>query len=113
MPPSGPGDALGRPAATGRAGAGDGDPAPLFLLDEPFSGLDAPLRAATRAELVDLHRKLGATMILVTHDQAEALAIGDRVAMLDRGRVVQVGRPMDLYDRPPPGSSPASSASRR
>jgi len=72
----------------------------LFLLDEPFSGLDAPLRASTRAELVDLHRKLGATMILVTHDQAEALAIGDRVAVLDRGRVAQVGRPMDLYDRP-------------
>jgi len=72
----------------------------LFLLDEPFSGLDAPLRASTRAELVDLHRKLKATMILVTHDQADALAIGNRVAVLDRGRVAQVGRPLDLYDRP-------------
>ena len=72
----------------------------LFLFDEPFSGLDAPLRASTRAELTDLKRKLGATMVLVTHDQAEALAIGDRVAVLDRGRIVQVGRPLDLYDRP-------------
>ena len=72
----------------------------LFLFDEPFSGLDAPLRASTRAELADLKRKLGATMVLVTHDQAEALALGDRVAVLDRGRIVQVGRPLDLYDRP-------------
>ena len=72
----------------------------LFLFDEPFSGLDAPLRASTRAELADLKRKLGATMVLVTHDQAEALALGDRVAVLDQGRVVQVGRPLDLYDRP-------------
>jgi multiple sugar transport system ATP-binding protein len=72
----------------------------LFLFDEPFSGLDAPLRASTRAELVDLKRKLGATMVLVTHDQGEALALGDRVAVIDRGRVVQVARPLDLYDRP-------------
>jgi len=72
----------------------------LFLLDEPFSGLDAPLRAATRHELVDLRRKLGATMILVTHDQAEALAIGDRMAVIDGGRVVQVGRPVDIYRKP-------------
>jgi ABC-type sugar transport system ATPase subunit len=72
----------------------------LFLFDEPFSGLDAPLRASTRAELADLQRKLMATMVLVTHDQAEALALGDRVAVLDRGRIVQVGRPLDLYDRP-------------
>jgi ABC-type sugar transport system ATPase subunit len=72
----------------------------LFLFDEPFSGLDAPLRASTRAELVDLKRKLGATMILVTHDQAEALALGDRVAVVDHGRVVQVDRPLDLYERP-------------
>ncbi len=72
----------------------------LFLFDEPFSGLDAPLRATTRAELVELKRKLGATMVLVTHDQAEALALGDRVAVIDRGRVVQVAKPLDLYDRP-------------
>ena len=72
----------------------------LFLFDEPFSGLDAPLRASTRAELVGLHRDLRATMILVTHDQADALAVGDRVAVMDGGRVIQVGRPLDLYDRP-------------
>ena len=72
----------------------------LFLLDEPFAGLDAPLRASTRAELVDLRRKLGATMILVTHDQGEALALGDRIAVLDQGRVVQVASPLELYDRP-------------
>ncbi len=72
----------------------------LFLFDEPFSGLDAPLRASTRSELADLNRKIGATMVLVTHDQGEALALGDRVAVIDRGRVVQVGRPLDLYDRP-------------
>ena len=72
----------------------------LFLLDEPFSGLDAPLRASTRAELVDLKRQFGATMVLVTHDQGEALAMGDRVAVIDNGRVVQVAQPLDLYDRP-------------
>ncbi|WP_435006808.1 ABC transporter ATP-binding protein [Tundrisphaera lichenicola] len=72
----------------------------LFLMDEPFSGLDAPLRASTRSELVELHRTLGTTMILVTHDQAEALAIGDRVAVLDQGRLLQVGRPLELYDLP-------------
>jgi multiple sugar transport system ATP-binding protein len=72
----------------------------LFLLDEPFSGLDAPLRASTRAELINLKRKLNATMVLVTHDQGEAMALGDRVAVIDRGRVVQVARPLDLYDRP-------------
>jgi multiple sugar transport system ATP-binding protein len=72
----------------------------LFLFDEPFSGLDTPLRASTRAELAELNRQIRATMVLVTHDQGEALALGDRVAVLDRGRVAQVGRPLELYDRP-------------
>jgi multiple sugar transport system ATP-binding protein len=72
----------------------------LFLFDEPFSGLDAPLRASTRAELADLKKKLGATMVLVTHDQGEALALGDRVAVINEGRIVQVARPLELYDRP-------------
>jgi multiple sugar transport system ATP-binding protein len=72
----------------------------VFLLDEPFSSLDAPLRAAMRAELVDLHRRLGTTMIHVTHDQAEAMAIGGRIAVMDRGRIVQEGPPLDVYDRP-------------
>jgi ABC-type sugar transport system ATPase subunit len=72
----------------------------LFLFDEPFSGLDAPLRASTRSELFELHQQIRSTMILVTHDQADALALGDRVAVLDHGRVAQVGRPLDLYERP-------------
>ncbi len=71
-----------------------------FLLDEPFSGLDTPLRAAIRADLIDLHRRLKTTMILVTHDQAEAMAMGDRLAVMDRGRIVQTGTPRDVYDRP-------------
>ncbi|AGA27575.1 ABC transporter ATP-binding protein [Singulisphaera acidiphila] len=71
-----------------------------FLLDEPFSSLDAPLRAAMRAELIDLHRKLGTTMIHVTHDQAEAMAMGDRIAVMDQGRVVQVGTPLEVYHHP-------------
>ncbi len=72
----------------------------VYLLDEPFSGLDAPLRASTRAQLAELNRKLGATMILVTHDQGEALALGDRMAVMNRGRIIQVGKPLALYDRP-------------
>ena len=72
----------------------------LFLFDEPFSGLDAPLRASTRAELSELRKRLDATMILVTHDQGEAMALGDRLALIDRGQVAQVGRPLDLYERP-------------
>ncbi|HWE36032.1 MAG TPA: ABC transporter ATP-binding protein [Isosphaeraceae bacterium] len=72
----------------------------LLLLDEPFSSLDPPLRAAIRADLIDLRRGLDATLILVTHDQGEALALGDRVAVLDRGKLEQVGTPSALYDRP-------------
>jgi len=72
----------------------------LLLLDEPLSNLDAPLRASIRGDLLDLHRRLGTTTILVTHDQAEALALGDRVAVLDRGRLAQVGPPGEVHDRP-------------
>jgi multiple sugar transport system ATP-binding protein len=71
-----------------------------FLLDEPFNGLDAPLRASTRAELADLRSRLGATVVMVTHDQSEAMALADRMAVLDGGRVVQVGTPQEIYDRP-------------
>jgi ABC-type sugar transport system ATPase subunit len=71
-----------------------------YLFDEPFSSLDAPLRASLRSELLDLHRSLGATMIHVTHDQAEALALGQRVAVMDRGRLVQVGSPREVYEHP-------------
>jgi multiple sugar transport system ATP-binding protein len=72
----------------------------VLLLDEPFSGLDAPLRAATRADLIATHRRVGSTMILVTHDQTEALATGERIAVMRGGRIEQVGTPRELYDRP-------------
>ncbi|WP_455377350.1 ABC transporter ATP-binding protein [Petrachloros mirabilis] len=72
----------------------------VFLLDEPLSNLDAQLRSVMRAELRRLHDQLGTTMIYVTHDQTEAMTLADRVAVLDRGRIQQVGAPRELYDRP-------------
>ncbi|PHK93503.1 polyamine ABC transporter ATP-binding protein [Pseudoroseomonas rhizosphaerae] len=72
----------------------------VLLLDEPLSNLDAGLRAGVRAELVELQRRLGLTTILVTHDQEEANAAADRMAVLNDGKVLQVGRPAELYDRP-------------
>lgn len=72
----------------------------VLLLDEPLSNLDAGLRAGVRAELVELQRRLGLTTILVTHDQEEANAAADRMAVLNEGRVLQVGSPTELYDRP-------------
>ncbi|WP_455387898.1 ABC transporter ATP-binding protein [Petrachloros mirabilis] len=72
----------------------------LFLLDEPLSNLDAQLRSVMRAELRQLHDRLGTTMIYVTHDQTEAMTLADRVAVLDRGVVQQIGPPQALYDRP-------------
>jgi multiple sugar transport system ATP-binding protein len=83
--------ALGR-AIAGRPG--------VFLLDEPLSSLDGPLRASVRAELVELHRSSGATFLHVTHDQAEALALGDRLGVMVRGRLVQVGTPAEVYKNP-------------
>lgn len=71
-----------------------------FLLDEPLSNLDARLRVETRAELGRLHRRLGATMIYVTHDQEEAMTLGDRVAILNNGVIQQVAPPMEVYGRP-------------
>ncbi len=71
-----------------------------FLFDEPLSNLDAKLRVHTRAELIRLHRRLGTTMVYVTHDQTEALTMGQRVAILDAGRLQQVGPPLEVYDRP-------------
>jgi ABC-type sugar transport system ATPase subunit len=71
-----------------------------FLLDEPLTGLDTPLRAALRADVLNLHRTTGAAVLYVTHDQAEALATGDRVAVMDQGRMVQVGPPREVYERP-------------
>src|SRR6059058_946018 len=72
----------------------------VFLLDEPLSNLDAKLRVQVRAEIGELQRRTGTTMIYVTHDQVEAMTLGDRVAVLDRGRLQQVASPRDLYDRP-------------
>ena len=72
----------------------------VFLLDEPLSNLDAQLRTKTRAELKRLHGELGRTMVYVTHDQVEALTLGDRIAVLERGAVAQVGTPDDVYRRP-------------
>jgi len=71
-----------------------------FLMDEPLSNLDAKLRAATRVELVDLQRRLEATVVYVTHDQVEAMTMGHRIAIMDRGVLQQVGSPQDVYDRP-------------
>ncbi|CAH2601448.1 putrescine ABC transporter ATP binding subunit [Rhodovastum atsumiense] len=72
----------------------------LLLLDEPLSALDRGLREETRADLVSLLRRTGTTAILVTHDQDEALATADRLAVLNRGRLEQVGPPAELYERP-------------
>jgi ABC-type sugar transport system ATPase subunit len=71
-----------------------------FLMDEPLSNLDAKLRAQTRLELVDLHRKLDTTFIYVTHDQVEAMTMATRIAIMESGRLQQVGAPRDVYDRP-------------
>ena len=71
-----------------------------FLLDEPLSNLDAKLRASTRVEIARLHRKLGTTMIYVTHDQVEAMTLGQRIVVLDKGRIQQIDTPMALYNRP-------------
>jgi len=71
-----------------------------FLLDEPLSNLDVKLRIDTRAELARLHRHLGATMLYVTHDQEEAMTLGDRVAVLHNGRLQQIAPPLDVYRQP-------------
>ncbi len=72
----------------------------VFLFDEPLSNLDAALRAQMRVELKKLHERLATTMIYVTHDQIEAMTLADRIAVLDRGVLQQVGTPSDLFDRP-------------
>ena len=72
----------------------------IFLFDEPLSNLDAELRVSMRSELRDLHRRLGATMIYVTHDQVEAMTLADRIVVLRDGRIEQVGSPKELYQRP-------------
>ncbi len=72
----------------------------LFLFDEPLSNLDARLRTSTRVELKKLHQRLGATMVYVTHDQVEAMTLGDTIVVMDRGRVRQIGSPSEIYSKP-------------
>jgi len=72
----------------------------ILLLDEPMAALDAKLRAEMQRELLDLQRSLGITFILVTHDQEEALSMSDRICIMGKGRIAQVGTPQELYDRP-------------
>ena len=72
----------------------------VFLFDEPLSNLDAGLRVQMRVELTKLHKELGSTMIYVTHDQVEAMTMGDRIAVFNAGRIEQVGTPLELYQKP-------------
>jgi multiple sugar transport system ATP-binding protein len=72
----------------------------VFLFDEPLSNLDAALRAQTRVELARLHRELATTMIYVTHDQVEAMTLGQKIVVFNGGRIEQVGTPLELYERP-------------
>jgi sn-glycerol 3-phosphate transport system ATP-binding protein len=74
--------------------------APVCLMDEPLSNLDAQLRQEMRVEIRQLQRQLGITMVYVTHDQVEAMSMADRVVLLDRGRIAQNAPPVELYDRP-------------
>jgi multiple sugar transport system ATP-binding protein len=72
----------------------------VFLFDEPLSNLDAQLRGELRLEIKKLHRRLGATMMFVTHDQVEAMTLADRVVVMHQGQVMQIGSPREIYDRP-------------
>ncbi len=72
----------------------------VFLMDEPLSNLDAKLRVQTRAELIKLHRRLGITTVYVTHDQVEAMTMGDRIAVMSNGIVQQCDKPLSLYNHP-------------
>jgi multiple sugar transport system ATP-binding protein len=74
--------------------------AQVFLMDEPLSNLDAKLRVATRAEIIRLHQRIQTTVIYVTHDQVEAMTMGDRIAVLNGGIIQQLGSPQELYDHP-------------
>jgi len=72
----------------------------VFLFDEPLSNLDAKLRVTMRVEIKQLHRRLAATIVYVTHDQVEAMTMADKIVVMQDGRVEQIGRPLDLYDMP-------------
>ena len=83
--------------ALGRAIVRDTD---IFLMDEPLSNLDAQLRTTMREELVQLHRKLSATTIFVTHDQTEAMTMGDKIVVMESGKIQQIGKPTEIYNHP-------------
>ena len=83
--------------ALGRAMVRDPD---VFLMDEPLSNLDAKLRVHMRAELAELHARLGVTMVYVTHDQVEAMTMATRLAVMDQGAILQLGTPTEVYERP-------------
>ena len=83
--------------ALGRAIVRD---APIFLMDEPLSNLDAKLRVSMRAEIAKLHQRLSTTTIYVTHDQTEAMTMADRVVVMSVGEIQQIGTPSEIYDRP-------------
>ncbi|MGV2720077.1 UNVERIFIED_CONTAM: ABC transporter ATP-binding protein, partial [Klebsiella pneumoniae] len=72
----------------------------VFLMDEPLSNLDAKLRNQMRVELTSLHKQLGSTFIYVTHDQVEAMTMGDQIVVMSDGHIMQVAAPMDLYQEP-------------
>ena len=72
----------------------------MFLFDEPLSNLDASLRTQMRLEMARLHERLGATIVYVTHDQVEAMTLGDRIAVFNAGRIEQVGTPEAVYRQP-------------
>ena len=72
----------------------------LFLFDEPLSNLDAALRVQTRLEIAKLHQQLGATIVYVTHDQVEAMTLGDKIVVMHEGRIQQAGTPLELYQQP-------------
>jgi multiple sugar transport system ATP-binding protein len=72
----------------------------VFLFDEPLSNLDAQLRVQMRTEIKALHQRLKSTIVYVTHDQIEAMTMADRIVVMDKGRIQQVGKPLDLYDKP-------------
>src|SRR5262245_9117917 len=72
----------------------------VLLLDEPLAALDKKLRGETQFELMELQRRLGTTFVIVTHDQEEAMAVADRIAVMDHGRLIQVATPAEIYERP-------------
>src|SRR5437868_10796234 len=92
-PPAGRGKALGLGRASGRKPK-------FFLFDEPLSNLDAKMRVQMRTEITKLHQRLQATMVYVTHDQIEAMTMGDRIVVMNNGKVQQIDTPLKLYNEP-------------